>query len=215
MTIAGTAGGPATVTGVSYALSGATSGSGSASGTTTWTLSPTLNPGINVVTMTATDANGHTGQDAITIIRDVSAPVISISSPVSSGAHLTGTALVTLSGSVADDGGVVSVGYTLSGATMGSGTVTGTDSWSLSTPSLNHGTTIVTITARDVADRTSVVTLDLVYPMASEVEGSGSSGSCGLGSGLAAILSLTFAGALRFRRRYFTPVEAVPTSAPR
>lgn len=201
VTIAGTTSGSATVTSVTYALSGATSGSGSATGTTSWTFSPTLNPGITIVTVTATDTNSQTGQDALTITRDLSVPVIAISSPVSSGTHLTGTALVTLGGTTTDDGGVVSVSYQLSGATVTSGTATGTTAWSLSTPALNHGLTTVTITALDVANRTSVITLDLMYPTTSEAGTGSSSRSCGFGSGLAAMLMLALLGVMRFRRQ--------------
>lgn len=200
LTISGTTSGTATVTGVTYALTGATSGSGSATGTTSWTFSPTLNPGITIVTVTAVDTNAQTGQDALTITRDVADPVVAISSPLSSGTHLTTTNRVTLTGSASDDGGVVSIDYVLSGATTGSGTATGTTSWSLLTPSLNHGLTIVSITAHDVAGRTSIVTLDLAYPDTSEVGTGNSSGSCGFGSGVAAMFVFAFLGVLRLRR---------------
>ena len=112
VTISGTTSGSATITGVTYALSGATTSSGSAHGTiSNWTLSPVLNPGITIVTMTVTDSNGHTGQDAITITRDVSNPVIAISSPISSGSHLTTTAQAMIVGSATDDGGIASISY--------------------------------------------------------------------------------------------------------
>ncbi len=188
LTISGTTSGSAMVSGVTYGLAGATSSSGSATGTASWTFSPALNPGITIVTMTAMDTNGHTGQGAITITHDVSDPIVAISSPASGGTHLSGTAHVTISGAASDDAGIVGVSYQLSGATVATGTATGTTSWSLVTPALSHGVTTVTITARDVADQTSVVALDLLYPTTSEVGTGGSSQSCGLGSGLAAIL---------------------------
>ena len=87
----------------------------------------------------------------------------------------------------------------LSGATVASGTAIGTTSWSLLTPVLNYGTTTITITAHDVANRMSIVTLDLVYANTSEVGTSSSSRSCGIGSGLASLLFLAFLSLLRFR----------------
>jgi ELWxxDGT repeat protein len=201
VTISGTTSDSATVTGVTYALSGATSGSGSATGTASWTFSPTLNPGITIVTMTAVDTNNHTGQDAITITRDLSDPIIAISSPVNSGTYLSGTARVAIGGSATDDGGIASISYELSGATVASGTATGTTSWSLSTPSLNHGVTTITITAHDVANRTSVATLDLLYPTTSEVGTGSASRSCGFGLGAASLLMFAFLGLMRFRRQ--------------
>jgi hypothetical protein len=202
LTISGTAtaSGSATVTGVTYALSGATSGSGSATGTTSWTFLPVLSPGITTVTMTATDANGRTGRDTLTITRDVSNPVIVLSSPVvSGGTHMTATPHVRIAGTATDDGGIVGVNYSLYGATTASGTATGTAAWSFS-PTLNHGITHVAILARDVANRTSVVTLDLLYPTTSEVGTTGTSG-CGFGSGLGAMLFLVFLAVTGLRRQ--------------
>jgi hypothetical protein len=207
VTISGTTSSSATVTSVSYMLSGATSGSGSATGTTSWAFSPTLNPGLTIVTMTALDNYGRTGQDAITITRDVADPVILISSPDSSGIHLVGTTRISVTGSTTDDGGITSVTYQMTGATSGSGTVTGTTSWSLLTPSLKRGITTVTFTAHDVAGRTSVVALDLLYPTTSEVGTGNASGSCGSGSGLAAMLGLVFLVLVGFRRHLGSAAE--------
>lgn len=197
ITIAGTASSSATVTSVTYDLSGATFGTGSATGTASWTFSPALNPGTTIVTMTAWDTNGQTGLDALTIIRDIANPFITISSPASSGTHLTGTPRVSVTGTATDDGGITSISYELSGATEASGTAAGTTAWSLLTPTLNHGVTTVTLTARDVANRTTVTTLDLVYPNTGETEPGNSSAPCGTSSGLAGLLMIIFLSSFR------------------
>jgi large repetitive protein len=200
VTIAGTASSTGALNTVTYSFSGATTGSGSVNGTNNWTFSPTIQPGITTVTVTAQDVNGKIGQDTITITRDLDAPLISLTAPTNGTSYLTETSQLLISGLASDDGGLMNITWQLSGATVDSGSATGTSDWSLTVPPLNHGISTITCAAHDVAGRTSAVSMDIIYPSISEVgTSSSSSRSCGIGSGLASLLLLAFLSLLRFR----------------
>lgn len=92
---------------------------------------------------------------------DTTVPMISITSPTSSATYATSTTPVTLSGSAADNVAVAQVAWTNSAG--GSGTATGTTSWSAPSIALQPGSNIVTVTARDAANNTATATLMVTY----------------------------------------------------
>jgi len=149
---------------IEYSTTGATVLSGTASGTTSWTQDLTLNAGETVVTFTAFDAAGNSAQDSITVTVDQIDPSVTITSPTSNATYNTTGSTTTVGGSASDAGGagLTSVTYSLSGATSGSGTCSGTTSWSTGSLSLNQGTTTITITATDGVGNTSQDTLSVL-----------------------------------------------------
>jgi len=121
-----------------------------------------LSIGTNVVTARAVDNAGNESTSQVTIIRDVTAPTISISSPADGAITLDTTATVT---GVASDGGTDTSGISRV-------TVNGTDAtldlvsgnWNLTGVSLAVGTNTVTTTAIDRAgnETTAQITITRV-----------------------------------------------------
>ena len=107
-------------------------GSGTASGTTSWSIATiSLQAGNNRITVRAEDAAGNTGTDILTVTYtppDTQNPTISITSPTSSSTYDTTSSTVSLGGSASDNVGVTTVTWTNSRG--GSGTASGTTSWS-------------------------------------------------------------------------------------
>jgi hypothetical protein len=134
-------------------------GSGTAYGTTSWSIaSVPLLSGTNTITVTATDASGQKGSDVVVVTRaDGEKPTVAITSPTSADAHSTATAAFTLGGTAADDSSVAQV--TWSNSRGGAGTATGTTSWSVSDITLQPGSNVVTVTARDSNGNTATDTL--------------------------------------------------------
>lgn len=142
-------------------------GSGACVGAQDWsTGSIPLVPGQNVISVTATDTSGNTGTDVLTITRiaDVANPTITITSPTSSTTYSTTASSVTLAGTASDDMGIASVAWTNSSG--GSGTCTGTASWSVANLALQPGENIITVTATDTAGKkgTDVITVTRAMP---------------------------------------------------
>ncbi len=111
---------------------------------------------------------------------DVTAPTIAITAPTSDPIQVQGGLSLTVAGTAGDDRGVVAVGWSLSGATLGSGPAIGLGAWSTGQLALNPGTTFVTITVRDAAgNRTTArlqvevvqVSMQLVDALAGESAG--------------------------------------------
>lgn len=82
---------------------------------------------------------------------DVTAPSITITGPTSDPTYPTTSTPLTVSGTASDNVAVVSV--TWSNSAGGSGTATGTTSWSASI-ALAEGSNVITVTARDAANNT-------------------------------------------------------------
>ncbi len=130
-------------------------GSGTATGTTTWSESPelALQVGANVLTVTARDAAGNTATDVLTVtvnVPDTTAPVVTVTGPTTAATFTTTTATLALAGTASDNIGVTQVTWVNSRG--GSGTATGTTSWSTSV-ALQSGSNVVTVTARDAAGK--------------------------------------------------------------
>jgi hypothetical protein len=152
ITLKGTAADNVGVTQVAWTNS--RGGSGTATGTTAWTANIALQIGANVVTVTARDAAGNTGQSSVTITRaDTTVPTVSLTSPTS-GAKVAGSAVI-LTATAADNVGVVGVQFKVNGLNLGT-EVTAPPyrvSWyTLSTP---DGTHTLTAVARDAAGNTT------------------------------------------------------------
>ena len=140
-------------------------GSGTASGTTNWSVSGiSLQSGTNVITVTAKDAANNTGTDTLTVTynpSDTINPSITITSPTSGSSYTTGNNTITLDGTASDNVGVTTV--TWSNNRGGSGTASGTTNWSVSGISLQSGTNVITVTAKDAANNTGTDTLTVTY----------------------------------------------------
>src|SRR2546422_562474 len=169
LTLAGKASDNVGVTQVTWANS--RGGRGTASGTTNWTASGiVLQPGANVLTITAQDAAGNSATATVTFTLDATPPTVSITAPSSLPTYTTSTSSLTLGGTAADNVGVTLV--TWANSLGGSGTATGTTSWTASGIVLQPGTNVLTVTAWDAAGNTALasvtVTLsDTTPPMVS------------------------------------------------
>ena len=163
ITLSGSASDNVGVTQVTW--SNSRGGSGTATGTTSWSVSSvTLQSGDNLITVTARDAAVNTGTDTLTVTYtppDTQNPTITITSPTSSATYSTTNSTITLSGTASDSVGVTQV--TWSNSRGGSGTATGTTSWSVSTITLQSGDNLITVTARDAAVNTGTDTLTVTY----------------------------------------------------
>ena len=163
ITIGGSASDNVGVTQVTW--SNSRGGSGTVSGTTSWSKSGIiLYSGTNVLTVTARDAAGNTGIDTLTVTYtppDITNPGISITSPTSLSSYSTSSSSITISGSASDNVGVTQV--TWSNSQGGSGTASGTTSWSMSGITLYSGTNVITVTAWDAAGNTGTNTLTVNY----------------------------------------------------
>ena len=131
-------------------------GSGAAIGTTSWTVSGiALQLGTNVVTVTAQDTAGNTGTATLTVnLSDSTPPTVDILSYTRTVHHV-----VTLHGTASDKVGVTAV--TWSNSRGGSGTATGTTSWTASGVPLQPGWNVLTVTAVDGAGNTAATTVTL------------------------------------------------------
>ncbi|UCD91109.1 MAG: hypothetical protein JSW04_06715, partial [Desulfobacterales bacterium] len=138
-----------------------------ASGTTSWSISDiSLSEGDNLLTVTAKDAAGNQSSDALTIAytppdtappQDTTAPVVTIKSPTTRSKTRTKNSSINLSGSASDNVGVTQVTWVNSAG--GSGSASGTSSWSIANIPLSKGTNVLTVTAKDAAGNQATDTL--------------------------------------------------------
>jgi len=158
LALGGTASDAVGVTQVTW--SNSRGGSGTASGTTSWSVaSITLQSGSNVLTVTARDAAGNTSTDTLTVsyTPDTTQPTVAITSPTSSSTLAVNTSTTALGGTSSDNVGVTQVSW--SNSRGGSGTASGTTSWSVASIALQTGSNVITVTARDAAGNTRTATL--------------------------------------------------------
>ncbi|HEU4687524.1 MAG TPA: putative Ig domain-containing protein [Vicinamibacterales bacterium] len=166
MTLGGTASDNVGVTQVIW--SNSRGGSGVATGTTTWSVGITLQGGSNVLTVTARDAAGNSATDTLTVTYntgDTTAPVVTITKPTTAATLTTASATINLSGTASDNVGVTRVSW--SNDRGGSGTATGTTSWSANGVALQPGANVLTVTASDAAGntKTDVLTVTFTDPL--------------------------------------------------
>jgi len=140
-------------------------GSGTATGTTSWTVNGVaLQTGANVITATAHDAAGNTGQAVLTVTYnppDTTPPTISITSPTSASTYNTFSNNINLGGTASDNVGVTQVTWSNSGG--GSGTASGTTAWNITGVPLQGGTNLITVTAYDAAGNSGNAALTVTY----------------------------------------------------
>jgi fibronectin type 3 domain-containing protein len=164
VSVSGTTSDSVEVTTVTWANSTNNTG-GTATGTTTWSIpSITLATGPNIVSITASDPSGLTASTKITIIYAPAAtpPSITIAAPSASGAYASTTSTVAISGTASDPAGVTSVTWT--NKQGGSGTATGTTTWSIPAVALRAGANVVIVTAHDAAGGlTAAATITITY----------------------------------------------------
>jgi Tol biopolymer transport system component len=147
---------------VSVAWVDSAGGSGTCTGTTSWTASGiTLTVGKNVFTVTATDYAGNTAVATLTVIYDRVAPVVKIASPTIRRSYHASTSTLSIGGTAADVNGITKVAW--SNLRGGSGTCTGTTSWSASGITLLPGRNVITVTATDVDGGTRSTHLIVFY----------------------------------------------------
>jgi hypothetical protein len=166
LALSGTASDNVGVTQVSW--SNSRGGSGTVSGTTTWSVGLTLQSGSNELTVTARDGAGNTSTDVLTVTYntgDATAPVVTIKKPTTAVTLTTGKPTVLFSGTASDNVGVISV--TWSNNRGGSGTATGTTSWSVADVVLQPGVNVLTVMARDAAGNmaSDVLTVTFTNPL--------------------------------------------------
>ena len=92
-------------------------------------------------------------------VADGSAPVVTIVAPTSASTFSTTATSVALSGTASDDAGVSLVTWTNN--LGGSGTATGTTTWSVAGVAIKPGSNVITVTARDLSGNvaTDVLTI--------------------------------------------------------
>jgi len=88
---------------------------------------------------------------------DSTPPTVAITSPTTSSTYVATGSSLTLKGTAADNVGVTQVTWVNSRG--GSGTATGTSSWTTNTIALQSGTNLLTVTARDAAGNTATANL--------------------------------------------------------
>src|SRR5437773_5208461 len=136
--------------------------------TVAWNTTSALN-GVHTLTAVARDGAGNTATSAPVVVTvgnaDVTPPTVAITSPTSSPTFTTNTSSMALGGTASDNVGVTQV--TWMNSRGGSGTATGTTSWTASGIRLKPGTNVLTVTARDaagnIATRTLTVTLSFKF----------------------------------------------------
>jgi hypothetical protein len=158
VTLAGTARHARGITLVTWATD--RGASGTAAGRDRWTVPDFAVPvGTTVVTITARNAVGDLASDSITIVRRAkSALGLNITAPTADSAWGTASGTVALRGVASDN--VVRVTWNADWG--GSGTASGTQTWSIPTIGLQIGANVITVTARDAAGNTErrVVTVN-------------------------------------------------------
>ncbi len=162
VTLTGAATDDVAVTGVTW--SNSKGGSGTAAGTSSWSVVIPLQTGSNVLTVTAVDATNKSTTDSLTATVTTTvdqAPVVTITSPTTAATSTSNTATITLGGTASDDKSLSAVKW--SNDRGGSGTATGTTSWSVAGIALQSGTNVLTITAQDGAGQSSTDTLSVTW----------------------------------------------------
>ncbi|MBN1810040.1 MAG: PKD domain-containing protein [Planctomycetes bacterium] len=121
--------------------------------------------GNHTVTLTVTDSNSLQSVKTETVVvaagADVTDPTVTITSPTAAATYNTTNASIDIAGTASDNVDVTSV--TWSNDRGGSGTCSGTESWSQTGITLLDGVNVITITAYDAAANSSTDTLTVTY----------------------------------------------------
>ena len=114
--------------------------------------------------VTAVDTAGNESgfsQEVYKTIPDTHAPTVTLTSPTTGTTYQTTQSTLNLSGTAADNVGVVAVRWTNSRG--GSGTASGTTTWSISGITLFDGDNVIVVTARDHDGNEGTYTLTVSY----------------------------------------------------
>ncbi|MCK5913127.1 MAG: hypothetical protein KAG12_04565, partial [Desulfuromusa sp.] len=148
--------------------SSSTDESGVATGTSVWTIPSVMiiepEYGPTEIWVTAVDHAGNSSTDTLIVTyspTDIIAPTVTISSPTSAATYTTTTPVLTLSGMAADNVGVSQVSW--SNDRGGSGTASGTFSWTAAGITLQSGTNVITVTGQDGAGNSGTDILTVTY----------------------------------------------------
>jgi len=160
--VAATASDNVGVVGVQFRLNGANFGAEVAPPpyTVAWNTTTVPNGTHSLAAVARDGAGNRTTSAAISVTvanADTTVPTATITSPTSSSTYSTSTTPMTLGGTASDNLAVTQVTWTNSRG--GSGTATGTTSWTASGIVLQSGSNVLTVTARDAAGNTGTATL--------------------------------------------------------
>jgi len=139
--------------------------------TTTCTLSDLSEGAAYYFAVTAFDTAGNESGFSTEVqkaFNDGTNPVIALSTPTSGGSYATGTATLTVTGTATDNVGVTRVAW--SNDRGGSGTASGTASWTAGSIALSQGTNVLTFTAEDAAGNRGSRSLTVTYSAPPTVE---------------------------------------------
>jgi hypothetical protein len=154
--LAGTAADDGTIVRVAWSTNRGQSGT--ADGTTSWTIQGlTLLSGENVITVTADDEAGNTGNASVTVTLDDEDPSLSLVAPVPDGMLAVTQATVAVSGTADDNIGLDRVEWSTDQGQ--SGTATGTEEWQIPSLPLALGTNVLTVTVYDLVGNTASASL--------------------------------------------------------
>lgn len=108
------------------------------------------------------DAPNVSSAASDTIVLDANSPTVTITSPTSDSAYTATSGTINLGGSASDStSGISSV--TWSSDKGSSGTASGTTSWTVSGISLSSGNNVITVMAKDGAEKTATDALTVTY----------------------------------------------------
>ena len=110
----------------------------------------------------AGNESGYSNEWSQTIpVSDTITPSITISSPTAGGTYDSSNSSISLAGSASDNIGVTRVTWRNSAG--GSGTASGTESWSVTGISLSEGNNVITVTAQDAGGNQTDASLTVTY----------------------------------------------------
>lgn len=135
----------------------------SAAGTTSWTKAVSLNLGGNSIEARSRDNAGNYSLISSNFVSfvDTNKPTVAITSPTTSSGYSMTNNSINLGGTASDNVAVTQVAW--SNNRGGSGTASGTASWSASAIPLQSGFNVVTVTAQDASGNISTDTLTVVF----------------------------------------------------
>jgi hypothetical protein len=130
-------------------------------------------PAPGITKQCAIGATSSTSSGGTTI--DTTAPTVSISTPTTGSTYSTTQSTINLSGTAADNRGVVQVAWMNSAG--GNGVASGTTSWAIANLPLQSGTNVVTVTALDAAGNAATSTLTVTRSTTSSTSSGATSGT--------------------------------------
>ncbi len=147
-------------------INAATGDNGIAQGTGAWSVgNVALVEGPNVITVTAYDGVGNTGQAVVTVIYDGSPPTVAIATPTNTPTFGTSTRPIDIGGTVGDNLQIAGVTWTNDRGGGGTADLTGSATAATWTGSvyLFPGDNVITVTASDAHGYTATDVLTVTF----------------------------------------------------